>query len=90
MNFEYFGNDRYQVLACMAKRQILVKDNPVIKLSQQEIAEILQLSKVKVNAVIAKLKKDGYVSQASPRGKYLLTDKAVRALVEMHGEVGDQ
>ena len=85
MNIDYFGNDKYRVLSCMAKRQISVKDSNVIKLSQQEIADILQLSKVKVNAIISDLKSDGYLTQKSPRGKYSLTDKANIALAEING-----
>lgn len=82
MDIEYFGNDKYRVLACMANRQIFVKDGNIIKLSQQEIADIVQLSKVKVNTIITQLKADGYITQKSPRGKYLLTDKAREALAE--------
>ena len=86
MDIEYFGNDKYRVLACMGKRQITVKDSIIIKLSQQEIADIVQLSKVKVNAIIAELKSDGYITQESPRGKYSLTDKARKALGELQDE----
>jgi biotin operon repressor len=81
MDIEYFGNDKYRVLLCMGKRQISIKDYTIVKLSQQEIADILQLSKVKVNGIIAELKKDGYIIQESPRGKYLLTDKANQILL---------
>ena len=83
MSIEYFGNDKYKVLACMAERQIPVKDNTIIKLSQQEIADILKLSKVKVNTIITELKADGYVNQKSPRGKYSLTDKAKKELADL-------
>ena len=54
----------------------------MIKLSQQEIANILQLSKVKINSIIAELKSDGYLIQKSPRGKYILTEKAKNSLSE--------
>lgn len=83
MSIEYFGNDKYRVLACMAERQISVNDSNIVKLSQQEIADIVQLSKVKVNAIISELKADGYITQESPRGKYSLTEIAVTALKEM-------
>lgn len=79
MNIDYFGNDKYRVLTCMAERQMQVKDCVVIN-SQQKIAEILHLSKVKVNAIISELKFDGYLTQKSPRGEYSLTDKAIAAL----------
>ena len=84
MEIEYFGNDKYRVLACMSERQISVKDSVVVKLSQQEIADIVQLSKAKVNGIIAELKSDGYITQESPRGKYSLTKKALIALNILH------
>lgn len=83
MSFEYFVNDKYKVLSCMAERQIKVKGQEIIKLSQQEIAEIVQFSKVKVNNIISELKSDGYLEQKSARGKYSLTSKAKSALDEM-------
>lgn len=60
---EYFGNDKYRVLSCMAQRQISVNDIMIVKLSQQEIAEIVNLSKAKVNGIIAELKNNGYICQ---------------------------
>ncbi|MCL2603383.1 MAG: helix-turn-helix domain-containing protein [Defluviitaleaceae bacterium] len=86
MEIEYFGNNKYRVLACMSERQISVKDNAVVKLSQQEIADIVQLSKAKVNGIIAELKSDGYITQESPRGKYSLTNKAIEALLIIQGK----
>ena len=83
MKFDYFANDKFEVLSCMAERQIPVKGSMIIKLSQQEIAEILNLSKVKVNGIINELKTDGYLIQNSSRGKYILTEKAVNILAEM-------
>lgn len=83
MSLDYFANDKYKVLSCMAECQIAVKDQYVIKLSQQEIADILQFSKVKVNGIIAELKESGYLVQQSTRGKYLLTDKARLELADL-------
>jgi len=83
LEIEYFGNDKYRVLACMSDRQISVKDVFIVKLSQQEIADIVQLSKAKVNGIISELKSDGYIMQESPRGKYTLTQKAVTALAKI-------
>lgn len=60
----------------MAERQIEVKNTHIVKLSQQNIADILQLTKVKVNSIIGELKCDGYIIQHSVRGGYSLTPKA--------------
>ena len=40
---DFFMNDRYRVLECMAQRQIIVNNEAVIKLSQQEIDELEKL-----------------------------------------------
>lgn len=73
---EFFVNDKYRVLECMANRQISVNNEQVVKLSQQEIADILHFTKTKVNTIIDELKSNGYIVQISPRGKYTLTEKA--------------
>ena len=76
----YFVNDKFKVLDCMYQSQLFINDKYVVKLSQQEIADTLRLTKPKVNAIISELKKDGYLIQFSPRGKYSLTQKAISEL----------
>lgn len=76
MMSDFFVNDKYKVLECMAQRQISVNDEVIIKLSQQEIADILGFTKTKVNNIIRDLKQNGYLTQLSSRGKYALTDAA--------------
>ena len=76
-------NDRYRVVECMAQRQILVNENLVVKLSQQEMAEILGFTKTKVNNILRELKDNGYIIQLSARGKYSLTEKANSELMKM-------
>ncbi len=73
---EFFVNDKYRVLKCMANRQIPINNEQVVKLSQQEISDILHFTKTKVNTIIGELKNNGYVVQLGTRGKYTLTDKA--------------
>ncbi len=87
MNLMFFSNNRYKVLQCMAERRIEVKGKDIIPLSQQDIANIVQLSKKKVNIIISELKENGYIIQKSPtRGKYFLTEKAVQVLSKMQDE----
>lgn len=83
---EFFVNDKYRVLECMASRQISVNDEQVIKLSQQEIADILHFTKTKVNGIIGELKDNGYLLQLSARGKYSLTEKANAELKKIGGQ----
>lgn len=61
----------------------------IVKFSQQEIADILNFTKPKVNAIIKELKAAGYIVQHSTKGKYSLTPKATDELNTM-GEVGTQ
>ena len=80
---DFFVNDRYKVLECMAQRQISVNDEWIVKLSQQEIADILGFTKSKVNCVIGDLKQNDYIVQLGSRGKYTLTNKANAELSRM-------
>ena len=86
---DFFLNDKYRVLKCMAARQISVNGEMIVKLSQQEIADILNFTKPKVNAIIKELKNAGYIVQYSARGKYSLTSKAKDELNTM-SEMGAQ
>lgn len=81
MDLEFFLNDRYRILQCMVERQVDVKGQLIVPLSQQDIADMVQLSKKKVNIIIGELKSNGYIFQQSPtRGKYLLTNEALQAV----------
>ena len=87
---DYFMNDRYRVVECMAQRQILVNENLVVKLSQQEMAEILGFTKTKVNNILRELKDNGYIIQLSARGKYSLTEKANSELMKMGSQEAEK
>lgn len=77
MKMEFFTNDRYKILSCMASCQIHVNGMKIVPISQQQIASEVGLSKKKVNSIIAELKSEGYVCQQSrTRGKYVLTPSA--------------
>lgn len=80
---DFFMNDKYKVLVCMAKCQVLVGNDMIVKLSQQEIADTLSFTKAKVNSIVRELKENGYIQQLSPRGKYVLTSKANTELIEI-------
>lgn len=87
---EFFVNDKYKVLECMASRQISVNNAQIIKLSQQEIADMLHFTKTKVNVIIGELKTNGYLVQLSARGKYSLTEKANLELKEMGSQEAEK
>lgn len=83
---DFFVNDRYRVLECMAQRQIVVNNETVIKLSQQEIADTLGFTKSKVNSIVRELIQRGYVTQVNARGKYALTESANQELRNMQNK----
>lgn len=83
----YFLNDKYLVLKCLYDRRVYVKDEYIIKLSQQDIADILNFTKPKVNAILSELRADEYVIQVK-KGKYSLTNKAIKEL-EILNKKGD-
>jgi len=87
---EFFVNDKYKVLECMANRQIPVNNAQIIKLSQQEIADMLHFTKTKVNVIIGELKTNGYLVQLSARGKYSLTEKANAELKKMGSQEAEK
>lgn len=82
----FFVNDKFKVLECMEQRQIQVNDESIVKLSQQEIADILGFTKTKVNNIVRELKENGYLNQLSSRGKYMLTDIANEEINKMKNE----
>ena len=77
MNIEFFTNDKYKVLICMAERQIDVAGKVYVPLSQRQISEITGLAFKTVNAIIKELKLNNYITyEGTTRGKYSLTAKA--------------
>lgn len=72
---EYFGNDNYKVLKFLYDNQIQVKDEYYIVLSQQEIADMVQFSKLKTNGIIQELREKGFIANyENKRRKYIITD----------------
>ena len=74
---DLFLNDNYQVLMVLYSHQQKVNGNVFTAITQQEIADNIDFSLMKINGIISKLKKAGYVnSYKNSRGRYQLTDKA--------------
>ena len=74
-NLEYFANDNYKVLKFLYDNQIQVKDKYYIVLSQQEIADMVQFSKLKTNGILQELREKGFIDNyKKKRGKYIITD----------------
>lgn len=84
-NLEYFGNDNYKVLKFLYDNQIQVKDKYYIILSQQEIADMVQFSKLKTNGIIQDLREKGFIANyENKRRKYIITDIGYKVIELMN------
>ena len=84
-NLEYFGNDNYKVLKFLYDNQIQVKNKYYIILSQQEIADMVQFSKLKTNGIIQDLREKGFIANyENKRRKYIITDIGYKVIELMN------
>lgn len=87
---EMFLNDNYQVLMVLHNNQQEINSHIFTAITQQEIAENLDFSLMKVNAIMKKLKESGYITAyRNSRGRYQLTDKAdtlIKGIKKIKGE----
>ena len=80
-NLEYFDNDSYKVLRFLYDNQIQVKDEYYIVLSQQEIADMVQFSKLKTNRIMQDLREKGFIANyENKRRKYVITDVGYKVI----------
>lgn len=81
MTLAFFANERFDYLELLSRYQVTVKDACYVTLNQQEIADMLHISKQKSNRIMNELIKEGYVYlYQGKKGKYALTDAAYAAL----------
>ena len=74
-SLDFFGNDYYKVLSFLYDNQIQVKEEKYVILSQQELADIVQFSKMKTNGILKELRKNGFIDDfENKRRKYVITD----------------
>lgn len=76
---EFFANERYDMLKALSEKQVDINGNLIIALTQQEIAEMQHISKLKANEIINELIREGFVS-VSRRSRYSITNKGYAAL----------
>lgn len=80
MELDIFINDKMKVLIIISKHQVETPEARFCPLSQQEIADLLPCSKLKINNIIKELVDEQYVEMKRKRGRYTLTSKAVELL----------
>lgn len=87
---DMFLNDNYRVLVVLYENQQEINNHVFTAITQQEIADNLGYSLMKINAIIIKLKKYGYINHyRNSRGRYQLTNKAyilINDIKELKGE----
>lgn len=87
---DLFLNDNYQVLMVLYTHQQVINGNVFSAITQQEVADNVGYSIMKINSIIGKLKEAGYVSSyRNSRGRYKLTDKAyclIQTIMKVKGE----
>ena len=71
----HFKKLNYKVLKFLYNNQIQVNDEYYIVLSQQEIADMVQFSKLKTNGIMQELREKGFIANyENKRRKYVITD----------------
>ncbi len=81
--WDFFMNDRMKVLLIINEHQIFIEENSFCPLNQQEIADLVPCSKLKANQIIRDLINEGYVDMMRSRGRYVVTQKAEKILLEV-------
>ena len=77
-NVKIFTNDNFKILAHLY--DIRGNDN-YARITQQEIADEMELSRATINRIVKQLKDENYIVQDSVHiGRYLLTEKAISAI----------
>ena len=75
---QYFTNDNFRTLAYLYDMK---GANNKAHITQQEIADDLELSRVTVNKIMGELKNSGYLEQDGKHlGRYILTEKALSVI----------
>lgn len=75
---QYFTNDNFRTLAYLYDMK---GANHKAHITQQEIADDLELSRVTVNKIMGELKTSGYLEPDGKHlGRYILTEKALSVI----------
>lgn len=73
-----FTNDNFRTLSYLY--DIKGVDNRA-RITQQEIADALGISRATINKIMSELKKEGYIQQDSNfMGRYIVTDSAISVI----------
>ena len=75
---QYFTNDNFRTLAYLYD---VKNENNKAHITQQEITDDLEISRVTINKIIGELRNSGYLEQDGNHvGRYILTKKAISVI----------
>lgn len=90
LKMNYFGNDNYKILKILNDNQVEILGDTIIPITQQEIANLAQFSKVKTNQIINDLIDKGFTdTYKGKRGKYILTVLGKKVVYVMEGDFNE-
>ena len=91
MKFEVFTNDRYKILKIIFDNESEINNERYARLSQQEISELANYSKVKVNSLLNELISFGIVVMyKNLRGKYSVTSLGKKVIDTLNKEIEEE
>ena len=81
MEQDLFMNDRFIVLKKLYEKQVTIGKNQFTSVTQEELADLAQFSKAKVNKLINELMDGGYVIMLNGiKGRYQITKSGYDSL----------
>jgi len=77
----FFVNDRFVILKTLYENQVTIGENQFTPVTQEELANLTQFSKAKVNKLLNELIDGGYVIMFnSIKGRYQITNSGYEVL----------
>ena len=84
-HIKYFTNDNFRILAYLYDAK---SANGKVHITQQEVADDLEISRATVNKIMGELRETGYIEQDGKHvGRYILTENAL-SVIETFRNVG--
>ena len=77
-HLNYFVNDKFKTLLLMYKKTV---SDGMVYITQQEVANELHVSRIKINGIFKELEEKNYIlSDSMHRGRYLIRQEGVEAI----------
>lgn len=87
MKLRQLSNETYSVLEYMKSVEVNYKGEFIVIESQQDMAEILHIGKVKINKIIKQLVEIELIVKYTGNGKYKITDLGNRVIKKMSSNI---